>query len=58
MSEFHTLNLDQLYRLNDGITSALMSVGWIAQDDTDDEKLNDLVLDVANSFFPARKDDE
>lgn len=50
-----SLTSEQLYRLNDVLTAVLAEMGWTARDDEDDEKLNNVVLQIAADFFPDRK---
>jgi len=47
-----SLTSEQLYRLNDAITAVLAELGWLSRDDNDDTDLNDLVHDIAQTFFP------
>lgn len=47
---------DTLYQLNDELTDELSTKGWVAKDESDYDKLNNLTHEVANSAVVERDD--
>ena len=50
-----SLTTEELYRLNDQLTAALSNLQWNADTEEDYDNLNDVVLHIASTFFPAPK---